>query len=181
MKHVGKSAYRLASNPREKVFAEAWEHENETCSTLGWLLCKESHGIATDEQMSTAATVIQWLGSPVGFGWLTDTLDKAGYMAEGEEMKDTESWLEMELTVTLHLTEAEAGFLEGMSGFDSAKVLAAIRSVCGTAYTESHYQVSPADGFVTLMGKCAGLSKHLDFAKKLRASALQQVSKKTGE
>ena len=64
LKHEGFSSNRLhskADNPREVVFAKAWQHENEISGTLAALIpdCQPR-----DAQV--AATVIQWLGSNVG-------------------------------------------------------------------------------------------------------------------
>lgn len=94
MKHIGKSVHRLNGNPRERIFAESWEKENERYtgkphSTLAWLLHCTSSNMVWDEPSTdecvVAATVIQWLGSPVGFSWLTETLDRAGYVLKEKE------------------------------------------------------------------------------------------------
>lgn len=66
MKHEGLSVHRLPSNPLEAAFAEAWN--KEAPNTLGWLLCdqdKNDHEY-TQRDATVAATIIQWLGSPVG-------------------------------------------------------------------------------------------------------------------
>jgi hypothetical protein len=88
-------------------------------------------------------------------------------------MAEIKSTITVELSVTLHLTEAEAGFLEGISGFEHKKVLEAIRSVCGTSYTESsHHKDFPNDGFLSLMRKCgAELPDTLRALKNIRADA----------
>lgn len=75
MKHVGFSADRLSREPREKVFAEAWKKINsKPYVTFEYLI-----PYPTERDATVAATVMQWLGSPVGFDWLEDTLNKAGY------------------------------------------------------------------------------------------------------
>lgn len=69
----GVNKHRLKDNPEEKRFADAWAKHNP----LKWLL--DVRPVQTgappppserDEQV--AATVIQWLGSPVGQGFLND-------------------------------------------------------------------------------------------------------------
>ncbi len=83
---VGKHPHRYRSNPAEKVFAERWaalqnppSHINSGAGTLAWLLHANDRGTAvtqapTDEEHAIAATVIQWLGSPVGREWLKETI-----------------------------------------------------------------------------------------------------------
>ena len=79
-KHEGYSSHRLKSNPHEKIFAEKWEEINtEGRDTLAWILNTFSEydgsqmkGIVSDRDMRVAASVIQWLGSPVGQSWLQD-------------------------------------------------------------------------------------------------------------
>lgn len=71
LKHHGLSRYRLKDNPIEELFANLWEEQNARggFSTLARLLDPEhQHGPRepTQEQATIAATVIQWLGSPVG-------------------------------------------------------------------------------------------------------------------
>lgn len=73
IKHVGKSTHRLSSNPLEQAYHDAWIEENkgDLCRGVGilqWLL-GESNKPAydmTERDALVAATVIQWLGSPVG-------------------------------------------------------------------------------------------------------------------
>ena len=83
IKHEGAHPYRFASNPREQVFAEAWDEQQRRHSTLEWLLCaSEDQQIQvrdlTQLEATCAATLIQWLGSPVGWAWLQDTLASVG-------------------------------------------------------------------------------------------------------
>lgn len=81
-KHVGRCPYRFQGNPRERLFAEAWQAHNERYPTppIDWLIGKLSaDGMrvvepATQEQCTDAATVIQWLGSPAGWGWLKEVI-----------------------------------------------------------------------------------------------------------
>ncbi|MDA4132151.1 MAG: hypothetical protein OK454_03380 [Thaumarchaeota archaeon] len=72
LKHHGLSRYRFKDNPIEELFAKLWEGQNDcggSFGTLAYLLDPEhqhSPREPTQEQATVAATVIQWLGSPVG-------------------------------------------------------------------------------------------------------------------
>lgn len=71
MKNKGINAHRLKDNPLEKKFADAWEAENtEGRNTLEYLLAKKINhpypGEVSKRDREVAASVIQWLGSPVG-------------------------------------------------------------------------------------------------------------------
>ena len=76
MKNKGLSQYRFKQNPKEKRFAEAWESENSNSRrALEYMLamdCNHPAGEVTDRDRMVAATVIQWLGSPVGQCFLRD-------------------------------------------------------------------------------------------------------------
>lgn len=85
-KHEGLSTHRFEGNPEERRFAEAWQRYNDQGNTLDWLL-DPKHSARTgypphaeDRERVVAATVVQWLGSPVGRGFLRDL----GYV-RGEE------------------------------------------------------------------------------------------------
>src|ERR1700685_4681048 len=95
-RHIGRHPHRLsasANNPREATFAQEWQDIqnpppflNGGIGTLHMLLHSNGDGRVTGDltpdQIETAATVVQWLGSPVGFGWLEETLSKMGYRME---------------------------------------------------------------------------------------------------
>lgn len=75
MKHTGLHQYRFSTNPLEEKFAEAWEVQNtrpyQSNSTLNFLLGTDNDPFyATDRDITVAATIIQWLGSPVGQDFL---------------------------------------------------------------------------------------------------------------
>ncbi len=79
----GLHPYRYSDNPLEARFAKAWADINKSDdprqSTLAYLLCEgDQHHppVPTEEQRKAAATVIQWLGSPVGSRWVLDVLSK---------------------------------------------------------------------------------------------------------
>lgn len=76
MKHVGLSTHRFKENPKEKAFAEAWQKENDSGKVLEYLLSGPSNRPVppTDRDVQVAATVIQWLGSPVGQNFLADVM-----------------------------------------------------------------------------------------------------------
>lgn len=70
IKHVGLCANRISRENNERLFAEAWA--KEAPRTLGYLLCGQDtrqHNYS-QRDAEVAATVIQWLGSPVGAGFL---------------------------------------------------------------------------------------------------------------
>ena len=85
MKNKGLSTHRFKDNPKEKVFAQAWEDQNnfdnsDSRQTLDYLLAvkiNEPMGEVTDRDRQVAATVIQWLGSSVGQCWLAATQQEA--------------------------------------------------------------------------------------------------------
>jgi len=76
-KPQGLYPHRLKDNPREREFAEAWVQANEQGKLLAYLL-DPTNGVGgrspepTDREHTVAATVIQWLGSPVGQAFLRD-------------------------------------------------------------------------------------------------------------
>lgn len=84
---VGNGAHRLESNPLEKYFADAWREQNEAQSrfdpcktTLAYLLSKDGGKTlpeTTEREEMIAATIIQWLGSPVGSGFVREVMEKA--------------------------------------------------------------------------------------------------------
>jgi hypothetical protein len=66
-------------NSRERVFAKAWQDENERYSEslLAWMIGDGSRpGFPSARDYTVAATVVQWLGTPVGKIWLDEVLKK---------------------------------------------------------------------------------------------------------
>lgn len=65
--------HRLASNPEEQRFATAWNEEQ----ILKWILAPPVYGAQqtsvtpSERDEEVAATVIQWLGTPVGNAFLS--------------------------------------------------------------------------------------------------------------
>jgi hypothetical protein len=78
-------------SPKEKILADEWEKENDESNLLQKLFIS---GNIMDEKMDlkiakrdrmVVATVIQWLGSNVGFCFLETCLNKMGYKLVKEE------------------------------------------------------------------------------------------------
>lgn len=83
-KFRGLNPHRWESNPMEKLFAEAWQDQHSMNSRhLDHLLTPPSESsnscpvISSDRDYEVAATVIQWLGSPVGQSFLEDVHKEA--------------------------------------------------------------------------------------------------------
>jgi hypothetical protein len=92
-------------NPREVAFAEKWKQENEPSRNLDLLAllfrvpcsrddpacvnslglgamggyCKLPIGEPTERDRIVASTLVQWLGSNVGFGFIQEAIEKCGY------------------------------------------------------------------------------------------------------
>lgn len=89
LEHVGYESQRIvwASSPMdmlERVLAFRWMEENraEWC-ILDRLVCTQenSHG-ANQRDAEVAATVVQWLGTAVGYSFLARCLKEAGFKIE---------------------------------------------------------------------------------------------------
>jgi hypothetical protein len=82
IKHEGLRTYRFSfnDNPKEKDFAEAWKAENKIVSgnsLLDHILAEDPNypkGEVSQRDATVAATVIQWLGTPVGQCFLRDVM-----------------------------------------------------------------------------------------------------------
>lgn len=89
IKHIGQFSGRLQypGNERELAFARQWTKENKpgiNRSLLLQLVCHDSDGRDVvreleQQEATTAATVIQWLGSNVGWSFLQEALESCGY------------------------------------------------------------------------------------------------------
>lgn len=91
--HVGIRPQRCNDNPREKAFMEHWLKENRTGRSGPGILqslfidspanFSLSNGKViiemTNRDRQIAATVIQWLGSNIGFAFLVESLSDCGY------------------------------------------------------------------------------------------------------
>lgn len=69
----GLQQHRFKDNPEEARFARAW-HRQQAGKTLAYLLGngKDPSEMVSARDNDVAATVIQWLGSPVGQAFLED-------------------------------------------------------------------------------------------------------------
>ena len=74
--------HRLSTNPLESKFLKAWKECNNKYDgrdTIDYILSKNKDhhfpDIATDRDREVAATLIQWLGSPVGQNFIRSVLD----------------------------------------------------------------------------------------------------------
>lgn len=75
MRHIGLKPHRFADNPTEKAFSDAWKRENDQGQLLEWLMGDGNHRApVTERDEIVAATVIQWLGSPVGKHFLESVI-----------------------------------------------------------------------------------------------------------
>lgn len=116
IEHVGKSAHRLKGEAcdqqrREKAFAAKWAEYNtddsSSASYLTHLLCTRMATRAdrpllfcgnqvqdrelTQDEATAAATVVQWLGSNVGFSFLEEALRDAGYRIVTDRQRKAEA------------------------------------------------------------------------------------------
>jgi hypothetical protein len=84
-KFKGFSSHRYNREPLEKLFAECWQEENTQLAVRNCTLDHLFSGnvdehyveIQSNENYKLAATLIQWLGSPVGQGFLAHVIEKA--------------------------------------------------------------------------------------------------------
>lgn len=80
MKNIGLRHSRFKDHPLERRFAEEWERRNSgdvRHGILDYILAEEPNhprGEVSDRDRQVAATVIQWLGSNVGSGFIDDVL-----------------------------------------------------------------------------------------------------------
>lgn len=81
--------YRQQSNLKEKVYADRWEKVAE--EYLGSLLYGPNRSNEPDHLVQrdaiVAATLIQWLGSPIGEGFLKEVYDAINNPEKGKKKK----------------------------------------------------------------------------------------------
>lgn len=63
--HIGIHTHRLSENPMEAAFAKKWRENCERGQLEQILRCGDIVSVSERDE-TVAATVIQWLGSPVG-------------------------------------------------------------------------------------------------------------------
>ncbi len=73
----GRNTYRWKDNEMEERFAKEWAKQNEQGHTLEYLLSSRinEREPVDEETQKAVATVVQWLGSPVGLCFLEDVLE----------------------------------------------------------------------------------------------------------
>ena len=87
MKNKGIRQYRFKDNPLERCFAEKWDSLNSNVfngrldgrGLLDYIMAHNlmmPNGEVSDRDRVVAATVIQWLGSPVGQDFLDNCMGK---------------------------------------------------------------------------------------------------------
>ena len=77
--HNGINKHRLGENSLELAFAFVWQEINEQRDLLECLLHTGGSGFPkelTDRDREVAATIIQWLGSPVGQDFLREVEER---------------------------------------------------------------------------------------------------------
>lgn len=83
MSKRGLHEYRIASNPHEGIAAELWAKERVLPDILG----DGTYGgrvIPSDRDQEVAATLMQWLGSPVGRSFVRELIDAFAAHDESE-------------------------------------------------------------------------------------------------
>ena len=77
MENVGLNIHRLADNPLELAYAREWDRLNINYDILAWIIGEgNTKGNPSERDYQIAATVIQWLGSPIGRNFVEDVLTK---------------------------------------------------------------------------------------------------------
>ena len=71
MRHTANNTHRLQANPKEQVFSNAWKVFNNLDENALSNLSGISINDVTQEHATLAASIIQWLGSPVVQHFLT--------------------------------------------------------------------------------------------------------------
>jgi len=91
IQHVGLYPYRLERSDAdlERMFMQEWQTENERSDLLRWLLTPPTSNLCPDtitqDRATVAATIVQWLGSPVGYEFVCRVLRSRGFRVEAPE------------------------------------------------------------------------------------------------
>ena len=87
VEHEGHLKERQEHNPMEKAFADQWKAENELHDILqGLFRDGYDHVLSINARDAfVVATVIQWLGTNVGRGFLWSALQRVGYVVVSEK------------------------------------------------------------------------------------------------
>ena len=74
---IGRNLYRLKDNPCEKAFSKAWlDMMARSGRSVVAHICGEK--VIDEIRETDCASVIQWLGSPVGQRFVIDVLEEQG-------------------------------------------------------------------------------------------------------
>lgn len=101
IKHEGISKRRLSREPLEAIYARRWEEINrirvgQPRGALQFLLSATNEPcVITAKEATIAATVVQWLGSPVGQCFVDECL------AEQRSVENQKKGKEMKITTTM--------------------------------------------------------------------------------
>lgn len=77
MKNVGLNIHRVKDNPLELAYAKEWDRLNIDYDILACIIGEGNvKGNPSERDYQIAATVIQWLGSPIGRNFVEDVLTK---------------------------------------------------------------------------------------------------------
>lgn len=92
IRHVGFAVDRCRTSNMERTWAESWIENNSRWDTLQALFERGDRNFSmfrarprlliSRRDAFVAATVIQWLGTNVGFGFVCESLKKCGYKVE---------------------------------------------------------------------------------------------------
>lgn len=72
--------HRLKREPLERRFLEVWDKKKKQQKILSYILDRDHTNrgdyLPTEEEVEIADTLIQWLGTPVGQGFLGEVMDE---------------------------------------------------------------------------------------------------------
>jgi hypothetical protein len=162
--HVSLQPRRL-TNDAERIFAEAWQRTNERqpwlnhgYTTIEWILCPDGEKYperVTPRDAQVAASVIQWLGTGVGYGFLLGCerqIDaaKAVRAGWGDFVYRNHEPPEDDLATARLI----AGPIHGHAAYETV-----VRSICGAladARREALNAAGTSDTMQTIMAAAAG-------------------------
>lgn len=68
------NSHRFKNNPLEQNFYNEWIKRNDYGEILEYILCNSKDNVSERDEI-VAATVIQWLGSPVGQDFIESVMN----------------------------------------------------------------------------------------------------------
>lgn len=115
LRRKGRNAHRLNGNPMEQLFAEHWDAspgvatgQDDERHMLDHLLSRSntlSPPYATAVEHELAATVVQWLGSPVGMIFLASVIGEALHSRDAPLRSDAKCFMDAVLDQTYKRTK----------------------------------------------------------------------------